>query len=226
MTSPSARRRTRFIDEAIDAYGSAHSTPPDELQRELQRVTQEKTGAAARMQIGDDQALLMEMLVRAMGARRAIEIGTFTGYSALAIARGLGPQGHLLCCDVSEEWTAIAREAWEQAGVADRIELQIGPAIETLRSLPAEEVFDLAFIDADKSGYPEYYEETLARLRPGGLILLDNMLQGGRVVETGPGTGDADLSAIRSLNDAIVADPRVKVVLITIGDGVSFVQKL
>ncbi len=224
MTPPSSRRRSRFTDAVIDDYASAHSTPPDAHQLDLQSITQEKTGSAARMQIGDDQALLIEMIVRAMGAKRAIEIGTFTGYSALAIARGLGPEGQLLCCDMSEEWTSIARVAWASANVADRIELRIGPAIETLRSLPAGEQFDFAFIDADKTGYAEYYEEVLARLRPGGLILLDNMLQSGQVVEAS--ATDDNVAAICSLNDTIVDDPRVKVVLITIGDGVSFVQKL
>jgi caffeoyl-CoA O-methyltransferase len=223
MTPSDSHRRSRFIDAAVDDYASAHSTPPDAHKLALQNVTSERTGGAARMQIGDDQALLIEMVVRAMGAKRAIEIGTFTGYSALAIARGLGPEGHLLCCDVSEEWTSIARDAWTSAGVADRIELRIGPAIETLRSLPVGEQFDFAFIDADKTGYAKYYEETLARMRPGGLMLLDNMLQSGRVLDSE--TDDDNVTAIQTLNDRIVDDPRVKVVLITVGDGVSFVQK-
>jgi caffeoyl-CoA O-methyltransferase len=224
MSPPAARRRSQFIDPVIDDYAAAHSTPPDAHQLGLQRVTQEKTGHAAGMQIGDDQAVLMEMLVRAMGATRAVEIGTFTGYSALAVARGLGPGGRLLCCDVSEEWTSIARRAWQKAGVADRIELRVGPGLETLRSLPAGEQFDFAFIDADKTGYAQYYEEVLTRLRPGGLILLDNMLQGGHVADDL--VNDESVAAIRSLNDTIAADPRVKVVLIPVGDGVSFVQKL
>jgi caffeoyl-CoA O-methyltransferase len=208
----------------MDDYSAAHSTPPEADQLELQRITQEKTGGAAGMQIGDDQAVLMEMLVRAMGATRAVEIGTFTGYSALAVARGLGPGGRLLCCDVSVEWTSIARAAWERAGVADRIELRVGPGLETLRSLPPGEQFDFAFIDADKTGYAQYYEQVLARLRPGGLMLLDNMLLGGHVV--GDRADDEDTAAIHSLNEVIAADPRVEVVLIPIGDGVSFVQKL
>jgi caffeoyl-CoA O-methyltransferase len=224
MTSPTARSRSRFTDAVIGEYAAAHSTQPDALQLDLQAATREKTGRAAGMQIGDDQAVLMEMLVRAMGAKRAVEIGTFTGYSALAVARGLGPDGHLLCCDVSEEWTAVARDAWQKAGVADRIELRIGPGLETLRSLPAGVQFDFAFIDADKPGYPAYYEEVLTRLRPGGLLLLDNMLQSGRVADEH--ADGENVTAIRSLNDAIAADPRVKVVLLPIGDGVSFVQKL
>ncbi len=224
MTPPAARRRSQFIEAVVDDYAAAHSTLPDTRQLELQRVTQEKTGGAAGMQIGDDQAMLMEMLVRAMGATRAVEIGTFTGYSALAVARGLGPGGRLLCCDLSQEWTSIARAAWREAGVADRIELRVGPGLDTLRALPPGEQFDFAFIDADKTGYARYYEEVLTRLRPGGLMLLDNMLQGGHVA--GDLADDEDVTAIRSLNDAIAADPRVKVVLIPIGDGVSVVQKL
>jgi len=224
MSLTSSRRRSQFIQAEIDEYAAAHSTPPDAHQLELQRTTHEMTGTAAGMQIGDDQALLMEMLVRAMGAKRAVEIGTFTGYSALAVARGLGPGGHLLCCDVSEEWTSIAREAWEKAGVADRIELRIGPGLETLKALPAVEQFDFAFIDADKTGYSLYYEEVLSRLRAGGLILLDNVLQAGSVLDAQ--TSDKNVLAIRSLNDAIADDPRVKVVMIPFGDGVSFVQKL
>jgi caffeoyl-CoA O-methyltransferase len=224
MTAPTARRRNQFIDPAIDDYSAKHSTAPDARQLELQRVTREKTGSAAGMQIGDDQAVLMEMLVRAMGATRAVELGTFTGYSALAVARGLGPGGHLLCCDVSQEWTSIARAAWQEAGVADRIELRLGPGLETLRSLPPGQQFDFAFIDADKAGYGQYYEEVLTRLRPGGLILLDNTLQGGLVADDRADEGD--VRAIRSLNDVIAADPRVKVVLLPIGDGVSVVQKL
>jgi caffeoyl-CoA O-methyltransferase len=223
MADVEARRRSRFTERAIDEYSARHSTGPDALQHELQLVTAERTGPASGMQIGDDQAVLMEMIVRSMGATRAVEVGTFTGYSALAIARGLGPGGHLLCCDVSEEWTAIARDAWAKAGVADRIELRIGPGIDTLRSLPAGEQFDFAFIDADKTGYAAYYEEILSRLRSGGLILLDNMLQGGRVVEES--ATDDSVAAIRALNDAIVADDRVRVVLVPIGDGVSVVHK-
>ena len=224
MTPPAARRRSQFIDAVIDDYSAAHSTLPGVDQLDLQRITQEKTGRAAGMQIGDDQAVLMEMLVRAMGATRAVEIGTFTGYSALAVARGLGPGGRLLCCDISQEWTSIARAAWQRAGVADRIELRLGPALETLRALPPGAQFDFAFIDADKPGYPQYYQEVLSRLRPGGLMLLDNTLQDGRVV--GDLAGDADVEAIRSVNDTIAADPRVQVVLLPIGDGVTIVQKL
>jgi caffeoyl-CoA O-methyltransferase len=177
----------------------------------------------AMMQIGDDQAVLMELIARAMGARNAIEIGTFTGYSSLAVARGMGPEGRLLCCDVSEEWTSVARDFWDRAGVADRIELRLGPALDTLRSLPREEQFDLAFVDADKTGYAGYYEELIPRMRRGGLILVDNTLQGGRVVDES--ADDDNTVAIRRFNDDVLADQRVRLVLLPIGDGVTVIQK-
>src|SRR5258706_5550691 len=177
-----ARSRSKFIDPPIAEYALEHSSGPDAVQLALQRVTAERTGRAAGMQIGDDQAVLLEILARATGARRAVEIGTFTGYSSLALARGLGPNGRLLCCDVSEEWTAIAREAWAKAGVADRIDLRIGPALDTLASLPDDVVFDLAFVDADKTNYTNYYEALLPRLRPAGLLLVDNTLWDGAVL--------------------------------------------
>jgi caffeoyl-CoA O-methyltransferase len=219
-----ARTRSRFIAEEIVDYAGAHSSGPDELQLALQDATQERTGRAAGMQIGDDQAVLMEIVARAMGARRAVEIGTFTGYSALAVVRGMGPEGRLLCCDMSEEWTAIAREYWDRAGVSDRIELRLGPALETLRSLPAGEQFDLAFVDADKTGYLGYYEELVPRLCRGGLLLADNTLQGGRVVD--PQATDESTVAIRAFNEQVAADRRTRVVLLPIGDGVTFVQKI
>jgi caffeoyl-CoA O-methyltransferase len=218
------RSRSRFINEAVVDYAAAHSNGPDQVQLALQEVTRERTGRAAGMQIGDDQAVLMEIIARAIGATAAIEIGTFTGYSALAVARGMGPGGRLLCCDVSEEWTAIAREYWRKAGVEDRIELRIGPAIETIRSLPGDARFDLAFVDADKTGYPAYYEEIVPRLRPGGLLLADNTLQGGQVLQ--PEVDDESVRAIRAFNDRVAQDGRVRVVMLPIGDGVSLIQRL
>jgi caffeoyl-CoA O-methyltransferase len=219
-----ARSRSRFIDDAVVEYASAHSSGPDQVQIALQDITRERTGRAAGMQIGDDQAVLMEIVARATGARRALEVGTFTGYSALAVARGMGPEGRLLCCDVSEEWTAIAQEYWQRAAVADRIELRLGPAIDTLRSLPVEEQFDLAFVDADKTGYVAYYEEIVPRLRRGGLLLADNTLQGGRVFDAD--ADDESTVAIRAFNDRVAGDSRMRMVLLPIGDGVSFIQKL
>ncbi|MGH9037899.1 MAG: O-methyltransferase [Acidimicrobiia bacterium] len=219
-----ARGRSSFIDGEVAAYALAHTSPPDEVQRSLQAVTAERTGGAAGMQIGHDQAVFMENLARAMGVRRAVEVGTFTGYSSLALARGMGPEGRLLCCDLSEEWTAVAREHWEKAGVAGRIDLRLGPALDTLRSLPLEEGFDLAFVDADKEGYLGYFEAILPRLRRGGVLLADNTVWGGRVLD--PDAADADTVAIRAFNDALVADDRVRVVVLTVGDGVTLAQKL
>jgi caffeoyl-CoA O-methyltransferase len=218
------RSRSKFIEPRIADYALDHSTGPDAVQLELQRITVERTGQAAGMQIGDDQAVLLEILARAIGARRAVEVGTFTGYSSLALARGLGPDGRLLCLDVSEEWTAIAREHWEKAGVADRIDLRIGPALDTLRSLPADEQFDLAFVDADQAAYSDYYEELLPRIRAGGLLLVDNTLWGGAVLDEADSRDDT--VAIRTVNDRIAADPRVRVVVLPIGDGVTVVQPL
>lgn len=216
--------RSRYIRDDIADYASAHSTPADDLQLELQEATRARTGDSAGMQIGDDQAVLMELLARAMGAKEAVEVGTFTGYSALALARGMGADGHLLCCDVSDEWTAIAREHWEKAGVGDRIELRLGPALETLRALPLTEHLDLAFVDADKPGYLAYYEEIVPRLRVGGLLLADNTLQSGRVLDLAE---DAEnVVAMRAFNERVAADPRTQNVLLPIGDGVTFVQKL
>jgi caffeoyl-CoA O-methyltransferase len=159
-----------------------------------------------------------------LGARRAVEVGTFTGYSSLCIARGLAPGGTLLCCDVSEEWTAIGRRAWERAGLADRIELRIAPAIETLRSLPTEPAIDLAFIDADKGGYPNYWEELAPRVRPGGLLLADNVLWSGRVAD-GEADEDGDLRAIREFNDRVAADDRVDAVVLPAFDGLTIARR-
>jgi len=221
---PPARSRSKFIHEEVSEYAGHHSNGPDDLQVELQEVTRERTGAASGMQIGDDQAVLMEIVARAMGARSGLEVGTFTGYSALALARGMGPEGHLLCCDVSEEWTSIAREYWEKAGVADRIELKIGPALETLRALPDSTEFDVAFLDADKVGYPDYYEEIVPRLRQGGLLLVDNTLQGGRVLD--PEAEDDSTRAVHKLNGRIASDDRVRTVMLPIGDGIALVQRV
>ena len=209
----------------MNAYLCAHSSPPDAILRELAHETAEWYPGEVSLPIAPEQGTFMTILTRLIGARSAIEIGTFTGYSSICLARGLPSDGHLLCCDISDEWTLVARKYWERAGLGGKIELRLGPALDTVRSLPGTAQFDLAFIDADKTGYAQYYEEVLTRLRPGGLILLDNTLQGGHVVGDLP-DDDEDVAAIRSLNDAIVGDPRVKVVLIPIGDGVSFVQKL
>jgi len=166
---------------------------------------------------------LLTMLTRLAGARRAVEVGVFTGYSSICIARGMPADGHLLACDVSDQWTSIARRYWKRAGLEDRIELRLGPALDTLRALPAEPVFDLAFIDADKGNYPLYYEELVSRLRPGGLIILDNVLRGGEVAD--PAAQDPGTLAMRDLNDLIVGDSRAESVMLPVRDGVTLVRK-
>src|SRR4029079_3295338 len=158
-----------------------HGSPPDGVQLALIEETR-ALGPVAGMQIAPEQGAFLTLLTRLVGARFTVEVGTFTGYSSLCIARGMPADGRLLCCDVSEEWTTIARRAWASAGVADRIELRLAPGADTLRALPKEHTIDLAFIDADKPSYPVYYEEILARLRPNGVLLVDNVLWDGRVV--------------------------------------------
>jgi len=210
-----------IVDPAINDYLVAHSEPADDVLRDLAEETHRELARQSGMQISHDEGELLTMLVRLTGARQAVEVGTFTGYSSICIARGLPADGHLLCCDVSEEYTSVARRYWDRAGVADRIELQIAPAVETLQSLRSVPYLDFAFIDADKTGYPAYVEEILPRLRPGGLMVLDNMLRDGRVLDP---ESDDD-RAIHGLNQALVADDRVDVVLLPVRDGVSLARK-
>lgn len=208
--------------EAIENYVTAHSRESDVAAR-LRAET--ATLPQAGMQIGPDQAAFLALLVRAIGAKRCIEVGTFTGMSALAVAAALPADGKLVCCDVSEEWTSIARRYWAQAGVAARIDLRLAPALETLRDLSStqSDPFDFAFIDADKANYGAYYEACLQLLRPGGVIALDNMLWSGRVADLD--WHDADTDAIRDLNTKIHADARVEASLLTVGDGVMLARK-
>lgn len=211
------------LDEPLYAYLLAHRTPDDALLEELREETA-RLGSRAVMQISPDQGRLISLLVGATGTRRALEVGTFTGMSALCIARALPPEGELLACDLSAEWTAIGRRYWERAGVADRIRLVLGPAEETLRGLPAEPTFEFAFLDADKTGYLRYYEQILPRLRPNGLLLVDNVLWSGRVA--GDPEPDEDTRALRAFNDAVAADRRVESVMIAVADGLTLVRKL
>jgi caffeoyl-CoA O-methyltransferase len=211
-----------FLTKPVHDYLVAHAPPLDDVQRDLIAET-EGLGGISMMQIAPEQGAFMTLLTRLIGARHAIEVGTFTGYSAISIARGLTDDGTLLCCDVNEEWTAIARKYWGRAGVDDKIELRIAPAVETLRSLPAGERFDLAFIDADKPNYPTYYEEVLARLRGNGVILVDNTLWAGAVVD--PKATDDNTKAIRAFNDAIADDDRVESTILTVGDGLTLIRK-
>jgi caffeoyl-CoA O-methyltransferase len=212
-----------FLGGEIHEYLVAHGTPPDAVQAELIRTTA-ALGGVSMMQISPEQGAFMTMLTRLLDVHRAVEVGTFTGYSSLCIARGLAPGGRLLCCDVSEEWTAIARTAWEEAGVADRIELRIAPAIDTLRALPSERTIDLAFVDADKPMYRAYADEILARLRPGGVLLVDNVLWGGAVVDAA--ATDENTVAIRAFNDWLAADERVETVMLPLGDGLTIARRL
>lgn len=211
-----------FLSPEIHEYLVTHGSPPDAVQRDLIAATA-ALGGVSMMQIAPEQGAFMTMLVRLLDVRLAVEVGTFTGYSALCLARGMRPGGRLICCDVSEEWTALARPAWAAAGVEDRIDLRIAPALDTLRSLPADPAVDLAFIDADKPNYGAYFEELLARLRPGGLILVDNVLWGGAVI--GGDATDENTVALREFNAAVAQDERVSVVMLPLGDGLSLIRK-
>jgi predicted O-methyltransferase YrrM len=212
-----------IIDPAVSDYVLEHSSPADELLRDLAQETREALPDESGMQVSHDEGGLLTMLARLTGARRAVEVGVFTGYSSICIARGMAADGHLLACDVSEEFTSIARRYWKRAGLEDRIELRIGPALDTLRALPAEPVLDLAFIDADKTSYPLYYEELVTRLRPGGVVVLDNVLQGGWVLD--PATKNASVQAVRQTNDKVASDDRVEAVMLPLRDGVTIARK-
>ena len=214
-----------LLPEAVDQYLRTVVARETPLQQRLRAETSRLPMGG--MQIGADQGVLLAFLVRLIGAKNAIEVGTFTGYSALAVASALPPGGRLVCCDVSEEWTAIARRYWAEAGVADRIELHLRPAQETLAELLRRNgagAFDFAFIDADKTGYDAYYEACLALLRAGGLIAIDNVLWSGTVAD--PSDQKPDTVALRALTAKVRDDSRVDACLLSIGDGVLIARKL
>jgi caffeoyl-CoA O-methyltransferase len=211
------------LDAPLYDYVIKHGHNSDALLAELAVETAKKLGGVSRMQISPEQGTLMTVLARAIGVKSAIEVGTFTGYSAICVARALAAGGRLLCCDVSEEWTAIGRRYWEKAGLTDRITLKIAPALDTLRALPTDETTDFAFIDADKSNYRKYYEEILPRTRSGGLILIDNVLWNGEVLNKS--NQSEDTVAIRHLNDFLVTDSRVDVVMLPVSDGLTICRK-
>ena len=213
---------TALTDE-IHAYMVDAGARQDELLARLQAETEREEGEMAVMQIAPDQGAFMTLLTRAIGARRAIEVGTFTGYSAICIARGLPGDGELVCCELDPGRAAVAERWIAEAGLSERIEIRVGPAAETLRSLPADEAFDIAFIDADKTGYEDYFEECLARLRPGGLILLDNVLLSGRVLD--PPSGDESAAALAALNQRLAGDERVDLAMVGIADGLTIARK-
>ena len=213
--------KSAYLPDDIYQYLVDHSARPDSILQELIEKTS-GLGDISIMQIAPEQGAFMTILARLIHAKRAIESGTFTGYSAICIARGLANGGTLLCCDVSQEWTDVARSFWEKAGVSSRINLRIGPAISTLRSLPEERNFDMAFIDADKENQPLYYEELLLRIRPGGVILVDNAFAFGGVVD--PSNHDKKIQAVRDFNDKVTNDQRVESVMLPIADGLNLLR--
>ena len=211
------------LTDELQSYIADHGLPPDAILRQLVADTEEAAGPWALMQIAPEQGAFMTWLTRLLGARRALEIGTFTGYSAICIARGLTDDGTLTCLDVSEEWTAIAREAWNDSGLADRIDLRLGDAAESLAAMPADAQFDIAFIDADKSSYETYLDLVFARLRPGGVVLVDNVLLFGRVADQN--AQDDDALTMRAFNDSRVTDERWDTVMLPISDGLTLLRK-
>ena len=216
--------RSISLTDSLYTYLLSVSLRESDLQRRLREET--ARDPMARMQISPEQGQFMALLARLMGARRCIEVGVFTGYSSLAVALALPEDGTIVACDVSEEWTSVARRYWAEAGVAHKIELRLAPALETLDSLHASGgagTFDLAFIDADKTNYLGYYERALGLLRPGGLVVVDNTLWSGRVAD--PEVADADTVALRHFNESLYRDARVDLVMLPVGDGVTLARK-
>ena len=214
--------RPSIISDEATNYLRRHSEGPDAVQQRLIERTA-ALGGWSVMQVGPEQGAFLGSLVAMTQARLVVEVGTFTGYSALAMAKALPAGGRMICCDVSEEWTEIASEAWEAAGVADRIDLRIAPAIETLRALPTDEEIDVAFIDADKTGYLSYYEELLPRLSSHGVIAVDNVLWSGAVFDDD--TDDESTVALQEFNAHVAADERVIAAMVPIGDGVTLIRR-
>jgi caffeoyl-CoA O-methyltransferase len=214
---------TPLTDE-LHGYLCRHRTADDRVLEELRDETVALFGDAGRMQTAPEQGTFLRLLTAILGATTAVEIGVFTGHSSIQIARGLAPGGKLLCYDVSEEYTQVARRYWDRTGLGDRIQLTLGPAVDSLASLPAEACIDFAFIDADKTNYISYYEEIVPRLRPNGVLAVDNVLWSGRVIDAADQSPDT--VAIRACNEHILADPRVESVMMHIADGVTLVRKL
>ena len=216
--------RTLSLNDTLYQYLLDHSLRESSLMRKLREITAQHE--LSRMQIAPEQGQFMALLVELTGAARIIEIGTFTGYSALCIAQAMPDDGVLMCCDISEEWTDIARPFWREAGVEERIQLHLAPALKTLDRLIAQgetNRFDMAFIDADKTNYQNYFERCLRLLRPNGLLLFDNTLWGGAVAD--PDDQDNDTRALRELNDQLHSDERVSISLVPIGDGLTLARK-
>lgn len=215
-------RATYGLDETIRAYLLANQPPEHPLLAELREVT--ATMTRSRMQISPEQGHFLAFLIRLIGARRVLEVGTFTGYSSLCMALALPPDGRVVACDKSAEWTDVAKRFWSKAGLADRIELRLGSAVDTLETLLKErQEFDFVFIDANKEDYDAYYEASLRLVPPGGLIAIDNTLRGGRVAD--PNETQLSVSAVRDLNAKIAKDERGDRVLLTVGDGMILVRR-
>jgi caffeoyl-CoA O-methyltransferase len=215
--------RALTVTPELQDYAVAHgSFPVDRVLADLRAET-EKLGGFASMQVGADQGQLLTFVARTFGAKHAVEVGTFTGYSSLCIARGLADGGKLICCDISEEWTSIGRRAWQRAGLANRIELRLGRGLDVLRELPRRPHLDLVFIDADKAGYVSYWNELVPRVRPGGVLLADNVLWSGRIVDET--SDDPDIHALRAFNDMVVLDDRVDAVILPAFDGLTLARK-
>ncbi len=215
--------RSLTVTDELQDYAVAHgSYPVDAVLRDLRQETL-KLGGASGMQIGPDEGQLLTFLARLVGAKNAVEVGTFTGYSSLCIARALPADGKLICCDISDEWTRIGRRAWQRAGVADRIDLRLGPGLDTLRVLPKGADLDFVFIDADKGGYVTYWEQLVPRVRPGGLLLADNVLWSGRIVDEA--SDDPNTQALQAFNDLVLHDERVEVVVLTAFDGLTLARR-
>lgn len=218
------------ITDEITDYLLSVSLREDPVLRELREETV-ALGGSARMQISPHQGQFMRLLAGLMGVRRGIEVGTFTGYSALCTAQALPEDGRLVCCDISDEWTGIAQRYWERAGVAQKIELRLGPAGDTLDALLKEDgagAYDWLFLDADKTGYDGYYEQGLTLLRPGGLILVDNVLWNGAVLRPADqldANKDADTLALQAFNEKLHGDDRVEIALLPLGDGLTLARK-
>lgn len=212
------------LTEELHEYLCSHRSADDSILEQLRVETVAQFGDASRMQTAPEQGSFLRLLTAVLGTKTALEIGVFTGHSSIQIARGLAPGGKLLCFDVSEEYTRMARRYWERAGLSDRIELTIGSAVESLASLPADASIDFAFIDADKTNYIAYYEAIVPRLRPNGVLAVDNVLWSGRVID--PADQSDDTVAIRACNEHILADSRVESVMMHVADGLTLVRKL
>ena len=212
------------LTQDLCRYMLRHRTAEDAVLEELRRETEREVGDMAAMMISQEQGVLLRILVGALAPRVAVEVGTFTGYSAVCMAMALPPGGRLICCDISEEWTAIAAKYWKRCGVADRIDLQIAPALDTLTDLPSDLVIDFAFLDADKNHYLGYYEAILPRLRRNGLIAVDNVMWHNWALDAA--NQDEETVGIREFNERLLYDRRVESVMLHVGDGLTLIRKL